>query len=250
MAKNVFITGGSGALGHALVRRFVKSGDNVAFTYNKSEKRAKALSEETEAQLFKADLTVQKEVVNAVSKLMESFEHVDVLINNAGYTQIMPFALIEEKDWDEVIAANLKSMFLVTHEIVRSMIAKKSGVIINVGSLAAHRLLDVPVHYATAKAGVTGFTISLAKELSRYNIRVNSVVPGLLEEGVVKDWSTIDKTMDAGFNTPGPMQFLVDGNRERWPKLLEEFAEKTGKEYLQPCELMKSGKYREMQYLP
>jgi len=64
----------------------------------------------------------------------------------------------------------------------------------------------------------------------------------LLEEGVVKDWSTIDKTMEAGFNTPGPMQFLVDGNRERWPKLLEVFAEKTGKEYLKPCELMKSGK--------
>jgi enoyl-CoA hydratase/3-hydroxyacyl-CoA dehydrogenase len=71
----------------------------------------------------------------------------------------------------------------------------------------------------------------------------------LLEEGVVKDWSTIDKTMEAGFNTPGPMQFLVDGNRERWPKLLEDFAEKTGKAYLKPCELMKSGKYREMQYL-
>jgi 3-oxoacyl-[acyl-carrier protein] reductase len=75
-------------------------------------------------------------------------------------------------------------MFLVTREVVRGMIARKSGVIVNIGSLAGHRLLEVPVHYATAKAGVSGFTTSLAKELSRYNIRVNSVVPGLLSDGV------------------------------------------------------------------
>jgi 3-oxoacyl-[acyl-carrier protein] reductase len=96
----------------------------------------------------------------------------------------MPFALIEEEDWDEVLRANLKTMFLVTKEVIRSMINRKTGVIINIGSLAGHRLLEVPVHYATAKAGVTGFTLSLAKELSRYNIRVNEIVPGLLSEGV------------------------------------------------------------------
>jgi hypothetical protein len=72
----------------------------------------------------------------------------------------------------------------------------------------------------------------------------------LVFEAVMEDWSTIDKTMEAGFKAPGPMQFLVDGNRERWPKLLEEFAVKTGKEYLKPYELMKSEKYREMHYLP
>lgn len=99
---------------------------------------------------------------------------------------MMPFALIEEEDWDAVMAANLKSMFLVTREVVRGMIARKSGVIVNIGSLAGHRLLEVPVHYATAKAGVSGFTLSLAKELARYNIRVNAVVPGLLEEGIGK----------------------------------------------------------------
>ena len=96
----------------------------------------------------------------------------------------MPLALIEEEDWDEIIEANLKSMFLVTREVVRGMIARKSGVIVNIGSLAGHRLLEVPVHYATAKAGVTGFTLSLAKELARYGIRVNEVVPGLLTDGI------------------------------------------------------------------
>jgi 3-oxoacyl-[acyl-carrier protein] reductase len=98
----------------------------------------------------------------------------------------MPFALIEEEDWDEVLAANLKSMFLVTKEVARGMIARKTGSIVNLGSLAGHRLLEVPVHYATAKAGVSGFTLSLAKELARYGIRVNSLVPGLLTDGVGK----------------------------------------------------------------
>jgi NAD(P)-dependent dehydrogenase (short-subunit alcohol dehydrogenase family) len=119
-----------------------------------------------------------------VKEVLERFGSVDVLVNNAGLTQVMPFALIEEEDWDQILTANLKTMFLVTKEIIRSMISHKRGVVINIGSLAGHRLLEVPVHYATAKAGVSGFTLSLAKELSRYNIRVNEVVPGLLSKGV------------------------------------------------------------------
>jgi 3-oxoacyl-[acyl-carrier protein] reductase len=119
-----------------------------------------------------------------VRSVVERLGPIDVLINNAGQTQVLPFALIEEEDWDAVLAANLKSMFLVTHEAVRGMIERRAGVIINVGSLAGHRLLEVPVHYATAKAGVTGFTLALAKELARYNVRVVEVVPGLLSKGV------------------------------------------------------------------
>jgi NAD(P)-dependent dehydrogenase (short-subunit alcohol dehydrogenase family) len=187
VSKNILVTGGSGALGKALVRCLRREGHNIAFIYRTNEKTAKQLSEETGAHPFQADLTVREQARTAVRKAKDILGSIDVLINNAGYTQIMPFALIEEKDWDEVMAANLKSMFLVTHEVVRDMILRKSGVIINIGSLAGHRLLDVPVHYATAKAGVSGFTISLAKELSRYNIRVNSVVPGLLDEGVGKN---------------------------------------------------------------
>jgi NAD(P)-dependent dehydrogenase (short-subunit alcohol dehydrogenase family) len=187
VSKNVLITGGSGALGHALVLRFRQTGYNVAFTYNTNREKAEALVRETNSHAFQADLTVPEQVREAVKQIEKLLGQVDVLVNNAGYTQILPFALIEEKDWDYVIAANLKSMFLVTREVARGMILRKSGVIINIGSLAAHRLLDVPVHYATAKAGVAGFTISLAKELSRYNIRVNSVVPGLLDDGVGKN---------------------------------------------------------------
>lgn len=184
MNKTVLITGGSGAVGSALVRRFAADGYRTVFTYRNKEEKAKQLAEETGATCFHAELRDREQVQAMVQKVLAAFETIDVLVNNAGQTQVMPFALIEDADWDEILAANLKTMFIVTQETVRNMIYRKSGVIINIGSLAGHRLLEVPVHYATSKAGVTGFTLSLAKELSRYNIRVNEVVPGLLSKGV------------------------------------------------------------------
>jgi NAD(P)-dependent dehydrogenase (short-subunit alcohol dehydrogenase family) len=96
----------------------------------------------------------------------------------------MPFALIEEEDWDRVMDVNVKGTFLVTRAFVRSMIRRKTGAIVNLGSLAGMRVLEVPVHYAAAKAAVVGFTMALARELSRYHIRVNAVVPGMLTGGV------------------------------------------------------------------
>jgi NAD(P)-dependent dehydrogenase (short-subunit alcohol dehydrogenase family) len=178
------VTGGSGALGAAIVRVLTRDRFRVAFTWRAGAEAATALAEETGATAFQADLTVKAQAEAAVRGVVERFGAIDVLVNNAGRTQVMPFALIEDEDWDAIMDANLKTMFLVTREAVRGMIGRKSGVIVNVGSLAGQRLLDVPVHYATAKAGVTGFTLALAKELSRYNIRVNEVVPGLLSEGV------------------------------------------------------------------
>ncbi|HEX9910720.1 MAG TPA: SDR family oxidoreductase [Desulfatiglandales bacterium] len=184
MDRVVLITGGSGAVGGALVRRFSQDRFKVAFTFLHNQHRAEQLTHDTGASGFQVDLINLEQVKEMVKKVLESFGQVDVLVNNAGLTQVMPFALIEQEDWDDVLNSNLKTMFLVTKEVIRSMISRKTGAIINIGSLAGHRLLEVPVHYATAKAGVTGFTLSLAKELSRYNIRVNEIVPGLLSEGI------------------------------------------------------------------
>ena len=186
MDSVALVTGGSGAVGGAIVRRFSQDGFKVAFTFHHRQEQAEQLQNETGALGFQGDLTDGEQVKEIVKKILETFGHIDVLVNNAGLTQVMPFALIEEEDWDQVLSANLKTMFLVTKEVVRSMISRRRGVLINIGSLAGHRLLGVPVHYATAKAGVSGFTLSLAKELSRYNIRVNEVVPGLLSQGVGK----------------------------------------------------------------
>lgn len=184
MSKVALVTGGSGAVGRAIVRRFVADGHAVAFTYLNNQESALHLEEETGAKGFAANLVIRAQVEALVAEVLKHFGQIDILVNNAGRTQIMPLALIEEEDWDDIIAANLKSMFLVTREVVRGMIGRKAGIVVNIGSLAGHRLLEVPVHYATAKAGVTGFTLSLAKELARYGVRVNEVVPGLLSDGI------------------------------------------------------------------
>ncbi len=183
---NILVTGGTGALGSAIVRKLTALNHRVAFTWRSSADKANALAAETGAVPLEADLLNQA-AVNAMAKQLEAeFGALDGLVNNAGLTQILPFALMEEEDWDKVINGNLKTMFLVTHAVLRGMIRQKSGAIVNVGSIAGHRLLEVPVHYATAKAGVSGFTIALARELARYNIRVNEVIPGMLNDGVGK----------------------------------------------------------------
>jgi 3-oxoacyl-[acyl-carrier protein] reductase len=213
MPRCALITGGSGALGSAIVRRFRDAGEEVAFTYNTRVEAAGQLSAETGAHALQADLTDAAQAQAVVAQALELLGRFDVLVNNAGSTQVMPFALLEEQDWDEVMASNLKSMFLVTREAARDMVGRKSGVIINIGSLAGHRVLEVPVHYATAKAGVTGFTLALASEFRRYGIRVNEVVPGMLEGGVsrhVPEKQFEDYMAHCVSGRPGTMQEVAN----------------------------------------
>jgi 3-oxoacyl-[acyl-carrier protein] reductase len=201
--KVVLLTGGTGAIGQAVCRAAAAHGADVAFTYHNREAEAGELVREVEA-LGRRCLASRVEACDAAAivavseRAEQELGRIDVLVNNLGATQVMPFALIEESDWDQMVLVNLKSMFLFTKAVVRGMIRRKAGIVINMGSLAGQRMLEVPVHYATAKAGVTGFTVSLARELCRYGIRVNSVVPGLIEGGV-------------GANVPE--RFLAEYNR-------------------------------------
>ena len=187
--QRAFVTGGTGTVGMAIVRCLAARGAQVAFSFNQQENKARQL----EKELAAGNRMVKGYALNVVDaagvgRLAEQIEQelgpVDILVNNAGVTQIMPFALLEEADWDQMMDVNVKGMFLVTKAFARAMIRRKQGTIINLGSLAGARVLEVPVHYATAKSAVVGFTLSLARELSRYHIRVNAVVPGLLEGGV------------------------------------------------------------------
>jgi NAD(P)-dependent dehydrogenase (short-subunit alcohol dehydrogenase family) len=187
--KVVLITGGSGAIGAAVVRAVAQHGGRPAFTYRRQEEKARALVEElraagTESLCGRVDGCQASQVDAFVGEVEARWEAVDVLVNNIGSTQVLPFALIDEEDWDEAMQANLKPPFLFSKAVVRGMIRRRRGAIVNIGSIAGQRLLEVPVHYATAKAGVVGFTLSLAKELCRYGIRVNAVVPGLIDGGV------------------------------------------------------------------
>jgi NAD(P)-dependent dehydrogenase (short-subunit alcohol dehydrogenase family) len=187
--RRAFVTGGTGAVGAAIVRCLAERGAQVAFSFNTHEDKACQLEKELAAKNrtvkgYSLDLLDAAGVGRLAERVEQELGPVDILVNNAGVTQIMPFALIEEADWDQMMDVNVKGMFLVTKAFVRAMIRRKNGAIVNLGSLAGARVLEVPVHYATAKSAVVGFTLSLARELSRYHIRVNAVVPGLLEGGV------------------------------------------------------------------
>jgi 3-oxoacyl-[acyl-carrier protein] reductase len=176
-------------VGAAIVRCLAERGAEVAFSFNTREDKARQLENELAARNrtvkgYALDLLDAVGVERTAERIEQELGPVDILVNNAGITQIMPFALIEEVDWDRMLDVNVKGMFLVTKAFVRSMIRRKRGAIINLGSLAGARVLEVPVHYATAKSAVVGFTLSLARELSRYHVRVNAVVPGLLDGGV------------------------------------------------------------------
>jgi NAD(P)-dependent dehydrogenase (short-subunit alcohol dehydrogenase family) len=187
--KTAFVTGGSGAVGLAIVRILAREKCRVAFSFHSHGDQAKTLEDECRAlghdvRAYPLDILDAKACQSLAQTVERDMGRVDVLVNNAGVTQIMPFAMIEEADWDLVMDVNVKGMFLVTKAFARGMIRRKSGNIINMGSLAGMRVLEVPVHYATAKSAVVGFTLSLARELGRYNIRVNAVVPGMLTAGV------------------------------------------------------------------
>jgi len=187
--RTAFVTGGTGAVGAAVVRCLARHGARVAFSYHSQETKAQELEAELrgrggEVRACRLDVLDARGAVDLAGRLETEFGAVDVLINNAGVTQVMPFALIEEEDWDRIMNVNVKGMFLVTKAFVRGMIRRQRGAIINLGSLAGMRVLEVPVHYATAKSAVVGFTLSLARELARYHVRVNAVVPGLLTDGV------------------------------------------------------------------
>ena len=182
--KSVFVTGGSGVLGAAIVRKMTEYGWKTAFCYNKSEEKARTLAAETGALALQADLEDAASVAAMAEALERDFGIPDALVNNAGKASIMPFALLETEDWDAAMAANLRSMFLATHALLRGMIRRGSGAIVNMSSIAGQRVLDVPVTYATSKSAVMGFTLSLAREVARYNIRVNAVAPGMLDGGV------------------------------------------------------------------
>jgi len=188
--KVAVVTGGTGALGSSMVRVLAREGYRVCFTYRTHEDKARALEAENRSPEWPEPRGFQMDVTNgaAVASLAEKIEReegpVHVLVNNAGTSQVLPFALIEEKDWDALMDVNLKGLFLVTKAFIRGMIRRRRGSVVNIGSLAGMRMLEVPVHYAAAKSAVVGFTLSLAREVGRYGIRVNAAVPGLMEGGV------------------------------------------------------------------
>jgi len=187
--KRALITGASRGLGQALCAVFAENGADVAFNYSSDQEGAdgtlkKIQTEKRRALAFRASVLDEAALNRMVKEIEEQWGGIDILVNNAGVSQPLPLPLMEESDWDLVMDVNVKGQFLVSRAVLRGMIRRRAGAILNIGSLAGLRLIEAPVHYAASKAAIKGFTQALAKEVARYNIRVNCLAPGLLEEGV------------------------------------------------------------------
>ncbi len=178
---HVLITGGSRGIGAACVRAFAAQGDRVAFLYRRNDEAARRVAAETGAFAVRADLSNPLEAKRAVGEAEAALGGVDVLVNNAGISQIKLFTDLTDDDWRGMLATNLDGAFYVTREAVRGMIARHRGRVINIGSMWGKVGASCEVHYSAAKAGLRGLTMSLAKELGPSGITVNCVEAGVIE---------------------------------------------------------------------
>ncbi len=194
MKKTVFITGGSRGIGAATVKKFYDNGYNVAYTFfNTPEEKLPLLNSER-VLCFKVDVKNSKELTSAIKKTIDCFGTIDVLINNAGISEFSLFTDISDEMWENIISTNLSSAFYSSRAVLKHMINKKSGVILNVASMWGEVGASCEVHYSVSKAGLIGLTKALAKEVGLSGIRVNCVSPGLIETDMTSHLSNDDKS--------------------------------------------------------
>lgn len=199
--KTALITGASRGIGKGIALKFASEGANVAFTFISSEEKAKALEKELEsfgvrAKGYKSDASSYGESEMLIANVVEEFGQIDVVVNNAGITKDGLLMRMSEENWDEVINTNLKSVFNITKAVQRQLLKQRFGSIINMGSVVGNEGNAGQSNYAASKAGIIGFSKSIAQELGSRNIRCNVIAPGFIEtemtaaldEEVVKGW--------------------------------------------------------------
>lgn len=199
--KVVLITGASRGIGKAIAQRCVAEGAKVVFTYLSSDEKAKALEQELTAnggvaKGFKSNAADFDSAQELAAKVVEEFGTIDVLVNNAGITRDNLLMRMTEEMWDEVMTTNLKSVFNLTKAVQRPMLKARKGSIINISSVVGVSGNAGQSNYAASKAGMIGFTKSIAQELGSRNIRSNAIAPGfietemtdILDPKVVEEW--------------------------------------------------------------
>lgn len=197
----VLVTGASRGIGKAIATSFAKSGAHVAFTYLSSVEKGQALEKELEsfgikAKGYRSDASKFDQAEELVNQVVAEFGQIDVLINNAGITRDGLLMRMSEEQWDEVIDINLKSVFNLTKACIKPMMKAKSGSIINMTSIVGIKGNAGQANYSASKAGIIGFTKSVALELGSRNIRCNAIAPGFIEtemtgelnEATVEEW--------------------------------------------------------------
>lgn len=203
--KFAIVTGGSRGIGKSIVERFAEEGADVAFTYVSSPERANAAAAEIAAKFGRKVLAIQSDASDfsaaqsAVDQVVEAWGRIDILVNNAGITKDQLLMRMSEADFDAVIATNLKSVFNMVKAVQRPMLKQRSGSIISMSSVVGVKGNAGQANYAASKAGVIGFTKSIALELGSRNIRSNAIAPGFiqtemtdkLDEKTVQGWKDV-----------------------------------------------------------
>lgn len=185
------ITGGSRGIGKACAKELAKAGFDIAVIYAGNEAAANETISElkamnVEAEAYKCDVSDAESVNECVAKVMEKFGRIDVLVNNAGITRDNLMLRMNHDDWNAVINTNLTGAFNMTKPIVKIMMKQRSGSIVNMSSIVGVMGNAGQANYSAAKAGLIGFTKSLAKELGSRNIRVNAIAPGFIKTDMTK----------------------------------------------------------------
>ena len=199
--KVALITGATRGIGRGIALNFANNGANIAFTYVSSEEKAKAFELELQAlgikaKGYKSDAGDFKAADELVTNVVAEFGTIDILVNNAGITRDSLLMRMSEQQWDEVMNANLKSVFNLTKAVQKPMLKQRKGSIINMSSVVGVKGNAGQSNYAASKAGIIGFTKSVALELGSRNIRSNAIAPGFIEtemtaaldEKVVQQW--------------------------------------------------------------
>ena len=194
MNKIVIVTGASRGIGREIAKELAIKGYTVVANYNKSEIKIKELQKELSEKnvnidIFKADISKRSETKELVKYVLEKYNKIDILINNAGISQIKEFTQITDEDWNNMINTNLDSVFYMTQEVIKNMIHNKNGCIINMSSIWGQVGASCESHYSVSKAGIDALTKSLAKELGPSNIRVNSIAPGMIDTDMNKEFN-------------------------------------------------------------
>ena len=177
----VLISGGSRGIGRTCVEAFIKNGDSVAFIYKSNHDAARSVADSFGATAICADLSNPDEAKRAFDEALLTLGGIDVLINNAGISQIKLFTDITDSDWENMLGSNLSSAFYLTRSALPSMIAQKSGRIINIGSMWGKVGASCEVHYSATKSALRGMTLALAKEVGPSGITVNAIEPGVIK---------------------------------------------------------------------
>ena len=199
--KTAIVTGATRGIGKGVALKLAEQGANLAFTYVSSSEKAFALENELQAfgikaKAYKSDASLMKDTEELIKDVLDNFETIDILVNNAGITKDNLLMRMSEEDFDRVLEVNLKSIFNMTKSVQKTMLKQRSGSIVNMTSVVGVKGNAGQSNYAASKAGVIGFTKSIALELGSRNIRCNAIAPGFIEtemtenlgEEVIKSW--------------------------------------------------------------